>query len=213
MELYVDDRRTDVQTPADARFRDVLEAVKVLTGTLGRMIVGITCDGIDVTGAGFAATLEQPAAHFARVDMHTADPAELVSQALSTAGELLDASEAALGQVVDQLALGKAGLALPRLAECCQAWLQVHEGICNAMIMRNLDLEALEVGGKRLGVVLAEPLEKLKQLKDAVQSGDHVLLSDILNYEFPSAMNTWRALIDAVGASAAAETIPPPAAG
>jgi len=64
--------------------------------------------------------------------------------------------------------------------------------------MRNLDPETLDLDGKRLPVVLAEPLEKLKQLKETIEAGDHVLLSDILTYEFPDALKGWRTLIQAV---------------
>jgi hypothetical protein len=200
MELYVDDRKVEPGAPPEARLGELLDIVKWRTGEIGRLIVNIACDGIDITGEHFAEMLAKPVASFTRIDMHTADPAELVIAALDTDAKLLDASEQAAQQVVDLLAQGKTGTAMPRLAECCQAWLQVHEGICNAIAMLNVDPETLDLGGKDLPLMMAEPLEQLKQLKESVEANDHVLLSDILTYEFPGAISAWRTLIGAVAA-------------
>jgi len=200
MELFVDDRKLEPGTPPDARLGELLDVVKRRTGEIGRLIVSIACDGIDITGERFAEILAKPVASFERIDMHTAEPAVLVVEALDTASRLLDASEQAAGQVVDLLAQGKSATAMPRLAECCQAWLQVHEGICNAIAMLDLDPDLLDLGGKNLLLIMAEPLEQLKQLKESVEANDHVLLSDILTYEFPEAISAWRTLIQAVAA-------------
>jgi len=206
MELYVDDCRTDPGVGPSAPLSDVVDAVKERSVERRRLIVSIACDGMDVTGQGFADKLAQPAEGYGRIDMHTAEPEALVQEALVTAGRLLDASEQAIAQVVEMLAQGKAGVALPRLAECCQAWLQVHEGICNAIAVLDIDPEGLELDGRALPELMAEPLERLQQLKETVEAQDHVLLGDILTYEFPGAISSWRTLIDAVAARVPAAT-------
>ena len=53
---------------------------------------------------------------------------------------------------------------------------------------------------------MAEPLERLQQLTETVEAQDHVLLGDILTYEFPGAISSWRTLIDAVAARVPAAT-------
>lgn len=202
MELYIDDQRTEATTAPDATFAELLEQMKRRSLEAGRIVVGISCDGVDVTGDKFAATLAAPVSDFARVDMQTANPVQLVGDALGTARELLDASEEASQQIVDLLAQGKSTTALPQLAECCKAWLQVHEGICNAIGMLNIDPDHLDVGGQSMPSMMTGPLERLRMLKDTIEAGDHVLLGDILTYEFPDALTAWRQMIDAVSRTA-----------
>lgn len=205
MELFVDDQRTEASTAEDANLSVLLEEVKRGTVADNRLIVGISCDGQEVTGDKFAETLATPISEFSRIDMHTAEPARLVGDALNVARGILDASEQAAQQVVDLLAQGKSSTALPQLADCCRAWLQVHEGICNAIAMLNIDPDTLDVAGESMPALMAEPLERLRMLKETIEAGDHVLLGDILTYEFPEALAVWRKMIDAISRTASGE--------
>lgn len=200
MELYVDDCRTDAGVASGAPLSELVNAIKQQMTDTSRLIVNIACDGVDITGKHFAERLAQPVSDFARIDMHTAEPEALVEDALATANRLLTSSEEALTQVVDLLAQGKAGTALPRLAECCQAWLQVHEGVCNAIAILDIDPASVTLAGRSLPQLLAEPLDRLQQLKETVEAQDHVLLGDVLTYEFPGAIAAWRTVIEAVSA-------------
>jgi hypothetical protein len=208
MQLYVDDRRTETESAGTARLSQLLDEIKRRSGSVGRTIVAIACDGIDITGETFASTLAKPVADFQRIDMHTAEPQVLVAQALATAEELLNASHQATQEAVELLAQGKSSAALPRLAECCQAWLKIHEGITNAIAMLNIDPAGLEAGGRKLPALMTEPLDRLRQLRDALTAGDHVLLGDMLTYEFPGAISAWRTLIRAVAAHVQAPVAP-----
>jgi len=49
----------------------------------GRMIVSIVCDGIDLVDDELAGALQQPLSDFNRVEMHSANPSELVLDALT----------------------------------------------------------------------------------------------------------------------------------
>ncbi len=198
MEVYLDDHKTEISTPTDAAVKDLLAELKDRAGASGRMIVGIQCDGLDVTGDAFAETLAAPVNAFARIEMQTAEPHHLVTEALALAEQLLEASTEQASGVVDLIALGKADEALPKLGECCNAWLQVNQGVCNAVSMLHLDPGAVTVGEKTLPELMAVPADQLKQLKDVIEAGDFVLLSDILTYEFPEAIESWRQMIAAV---------------
>jgi hypothetical protein len=195
VDLYVDDRRMALGVAADATFADALAELKQTLASDGRMIVSIHCDGIDITGPAFAESLARPVNALGRVDMQTADPVALVGEALTTADELLDTSQQSAQEVVDLLAQGKSESALPQLSGCCQAWLQVHEGICNAIAMLRLDPNTLMIGERSLTVVMEEPADRLRQLKETLEAGDLVLLADILTYEFPDAINAWRDML------------------
>jgi hypothetical protein len=207
VEIYLDDCRADTATGADASLSDLLDEMKQRAFSAGRLIVAITCDGIDVAGPHLAETLQRSVTAFERIEMQTADPASLVTEALETARLLLNESDRAAQQVVDLLTQGKTSTALPQLAECCRAWSQVHEAICNAVTMLRIDPDKLIVGDRTMPEVLIGPLEKLKTLKESLEAGDHVLVGDLLTYEFPEAMTAWRMLIDAVAGEAGNKTM------
>ena len=198
MELYLDDRKTDAGCAPDASLGQLLADIKGRLDADGRIIVGVTCDGIDVCGDDFVEALKKPVAEYTRVDMHSAEPRELVREALNMAEQLLDATRGATGQIVDEIACGNVKEALPKLGECCRVWAQTNEGVCNAAAMLQIDVEKFCVGSQPLKDVLSIPVEHLTQLKEVVEAQDYVLLSDVLTYEFPEAINAWRSAIGAL---------------
>ena len=198
MELYLDDQKTETGTNSEATLAEVLNEIKQRLGSAGRIVVDIRCDGTDVTGAEFQETLAQPSSTFTRIDMHSADTRNLVAEALETAGTLLDESTRAAAEVVDLLSAGNVTEALPKLAECCRSWGQVHEGIYNSVVMLGLDVATFTVEGQSLPQILAVPNDQLRQLKEVIEAKDFVLLSDILSYEFSEAIDSWRKIKDAL---------------
>lgn len=205
MDIYLDDNRAALAATAEMTLGELVAATKQDLSARGRMLVGIVCDGLDVTGEGFAQQLQQPLSAFSRVDLQSADPTELAAEGLRTAGALLDATEEAIPEIVQEIAEGKLAEAMPKLGECCQAWLQVHEGICNVTTLRGIDPHKFVVDGGAMMAQLNVPADRLKQLRDALEAKDFVLVSDVLTYEFGEAIASWRALL------AALETQPSPA--
>ncbi len=200
MNLFVDNHKTDTGLAPDAALSEVLGHFKQQAEADGRIIVGVVCDGIDVSGDEFAEAMARPGSDYTRVDLHTARPDELVRVALSTAGQLLDASAAASTEIAEHLSCGRTHEALPRLSECCRAWAQVNEGVRNAAAMLGIDAESFRIDGQPIAKVLSVPLDQLKQIKEVIEASDFVLLSDILNYEFGDALDAWRKVIDALAA-------------
>ena len=198
MELYLDDERADIKAGPEVTLDDLLDEIKqTLVGT-GRIIVGIRCDGNDVTGEVFQENLAKPSNAFERIDMHSAESRTLVGEALDTVGILLDEGTQAAAEVVDLLSSGKLAEAMPKLGDCCQTWGQIHQAICNSALMLGLDLNTFQVDGQPLPEILAVPADKLRQLKEVVEARDFVLLSDILNYEFCEAVESWAKIKDAL---------------
>ena len=198
MNVYIDDKEADIATSADQLLDDVLQAAREQVDEMGRMIVGIVCDGIDVLDEELAATLQKPQSEFQRVDLHSADPVELVCEALTQAEQLLDETARSAKGIVEQLTCGNTADAMPILSSCCQAWLEIHGGVANAMDALKINPDTVQVEGKPIVEVLAEPIRVLNDIKEAVTARDFVLLSDILSYEFEEAAESWRGIINAI---------------
>jgi hypothetical protein len=71
--------------------------------------------------------------------------------------------------------------------------------------LRGIDPHKFVVDGGAMMAQLNVPADRLKQLRDALEAKDFVLVSDVLTYEFGEAIASWRALL------AALETQPSPA--
>ncbi len=59
-----------------------------------------------------------------------------------------------------------------------------------------VDFESLQLAGRPVAECLTELLERLRDLKDAVANRDHVLLADILRYEFDDVLQRWERMLD-----------------
>jgi len=198
VDIYLDDCKAETATAADAALGDLVREVKARLEVSGRILVGIQCDGIDVTGESFGDVLTKAVGAHQRIDMQSADPQALVTEALGTTRELLDVSRQTCGDVVDLLSQGDIESAMPKLGECCQAWAQVHQSICNSVAMLGLDAESVQLEDKSLPELLQVPHAQLEQIKEVVIARDFVLLSDILTYEFSEATQAWEKAIDAL---------------
>lgn len=194
MEIYLDDKPYSPQTEGMS-LGALLEDAKAALAGAGRIVVGVFCDGIDVTTEQFDAQLEQPVSLFDRVELKSAEPRALMADALDHALELLGESERTSIEVVDLLGAGQSEAALNRLGTCCTAWIQIHQGICQVIAMLNLDVEQFQAGGKTLDEMLGQPIEQLGEIKNAVESQDLVTLADMISYEFPKSIACWRTII------------------
>jgi len=203
LELYVDDQKTELNVAPEQPLDVVLENIKERVGGKGRMIVSIVCDGIDIADEELAGTLQQPASDFKRVEMHSADPSELVLDALTQAEILLDHTSTSATEIVEHLTCGNHAKAMPLLSSCCQAWLQVHGGIANALATLHIDADSILVDEEPMTNVLAAPIRMLNDIRESIAAKDFVLLSDILNYELEEAIDGWRGIIKSIRDSAA----------
>ena len=197
MEIYLDDQT--LTTPATtATLADVVAQAKEEAARDERVIASIVCDGVDVAGQDMEARLTEPADTFGRIDFTTGRPAELVSDALAQARNLLDETDRQREQVVEWLTQGENRQANDGLIECFQSWSRVHTAVIQSIALLGLDVQTLEVNGEGIDTVLGEITNQLKQIREVLLAGDQVLLADLLQYEFEQATNRWKGAIEAV---------------
>ena len=196
--IHVDEQAFETQlTPANT-IGELIDEVRAGLGGGKRLVVGIHADGLDIAGEGYAKTLDKPLASYGRYDFVTSDPQRVVRDALTECAPVLADAAARRAEAVDLLTKGDNGAGIAALGECCRAWQQVHEAICNAIGLLGLDPGALGLPEGPLSAVLGGTRDQLAQVHEALQAQDFVLLSDILQYEFEPIIENWRAAIDAI---------------
>ena len=196
-EVYLDDRAHSADLAVSGTLGDLVEAVRAEVAKGDRVIVGIACDGIDVT-EDLEAKLAEPLDGFQRVDLHSGRAQELVRDALEQALDVLADTDHLREQAIDALTRGDEHEATQALGDCFRHWSQIHLGIAQSVAFLALDPQTLEVNGQPLESALAGIGERLKEVREALQAGDNVLLADTLQYEFDEAVETWKAAIVAV---------------
>lgn len=200
--VYVDDEVFEGGLGPESTVADLLEAVRSDLSGDRRILWGIRADGLDIAGDRFAETLGKAAASFERFDFITADPHQVVAEALDECSEVLDAAETQRRETIDRLTQGDHASGASALGECCRAWQQVQEAICNSVGLLGLEFGALQINGEPFAAVLAGARDQLIQVREALLARDFVLVSDILEYEFEPIIQAWRGAIQAVGDAA-----------
>ncbi len=195
MEVFVDDNRVESALVGGGTVEEALRHVQSSLCDSGHMVIGLRCDGQDVTGDTMAATLREPASSFERLEVFTGTKKALVSDAMEQTSASLIETEAACQRVAGLLTEGKTVEAAETLSECLHIWQQVHEAVGKSIELLQLDPEQTAIDDQPLLELIGKPTEVLLRVKNALQARDHVLLADILQYEFPEVTSRWHAVV------------------
>jgi len=198
MELFLDDRKLDNAPDPAASLEEVLGDVRQTLSGTDRIIVGIRCDGVDLADEELTASLPRSVATFDRIEMQSAEPVQLVCEALESAEKLLDQSADQSAEVADMLTQGASSAALEKLGQCCVGWQRVHQTIVQAITMLQVDPSTITGETDSLATLLATPTEFLQQIKDGLTNADFVTVADVLRYELEPALDAWRKMIKQV---------------
>ena len=198
MELFVDDRRVNAGSVPDGTLEDALRHIQSDLCPPGRVVVGLRCDDRDVPAGDMASTLKKPASSFGRVEVLTSTQRELVGETMTQASTSLSQTEAECERIADCLIEGKTAEAMEALGDCMTVWQQIHDGVSKSIEMLRLNAAQVEINGTPLIDAIGKPKEVLLQVKQALESQDHVLLADTLKYELADVMQEWHAVLAAI---------------
>lgn len=195
VEVYVDDHLVDEAPMAAGTVADAIHHVQTQLCSPDQLVVGLRCNGGDVSSDQMAETLPKPVSEFARLDVLTGTRFSLVADAMAQAAACLSDTEAAVQRVAELLSEGNAVEGIDTLGECLRVWQQIHDAVGKSIEMLQIDPDQVEVGEATLMEVIGRPKGVLVQVRDALQSRDHVLLADILKYEFMAVTSEWHSVI------------------
>jgi hypothetical protein len=172
-----------------------LRQVQAHLGTPSRLVIGIRCNGRDIPSDELPAILRSPVAEVTQLEVFTSTVEGLVVGAMQQASLSLQESEANCRQVAELLAGGKTTEGIRLLGVCLGAWQQIHEAVAKSIQLLSLDAECLTINDEPLARIIGRPKEVLMQIKQALHAHDHVLLADVLQYEFGEVTEQWYSLI------------------
>jgi len=195
LDLFVDDEKVDDDRVVGGTLAETLRDVQANCCPPPRILVGFRCDGAEVAGAAMASTLSRPAGSFELLEVFTSTREDLVAEAMNQASASLEETESVTQNVAELLMEGKAVEGIERLGECLRIWQQIHDAVVKSLELLRLNPEQLTVRDEPLLTALERPKDVLLQIKAALQAQDHVLLADILQFEFAEVTDMWHTMI------------------
>lgn len=198
MELFVDDSKVDSTALNQGTVEDALRRVQSDLCAPGDTVVAVRCNGEEIPGDTMAQTLRRPLSACERLEVFTGSKAALVTEAMGQALASLEQTDEECQRVAELLTEGKTVDAIQALGDCLGVWQQIHDAVAKSIQILELDLNTTMVKGQPLVQLITKPKEILLQIKNALVSQDHVLLADILQYEFSEVSQQWQEIADAL---------------
>ncbi len=195
MDLFVDDKKVDDDRLVGGTLAETLREVQAYYGAPPRIVIGFRCDGNGVSPAAMASTLSRPAGSFDLLQVFTSTREDLVADTMNQASALLEEAEAVTQKVAELLVEGKSDEGTARLGECLGNWQHIYDAVVRSLGLLRLDAEKVAIRDEPLLSALERPKDVLMQIKSALQSQDHVLLADILQFEFADVTDVWHTMI------------------
>ncbi len=187
MAVLVDDRAYQPQGGAAQTLRELAREVCESAGNSGpRLVMSVRCDGNLVTSDRLNTVLDTAVNRYQRLELQTGPVRPMVSAALAQAAQLLDQAGESRGQIADLLAAGDVEKGMAALGALLGQWKQAQAAIPVCAEAMRVDLDSLQVDGTNLNDIVATMKAKLEELRSSLESGDMVLVGDLLRYDFES---------------------------
>lgn len=196
MAAYLDARPYCSGLSSTATVAEFIESARQSLDGTGRLLIGLRCEENDVPPDQLDAMLSEPVARFNRLELTSDRPSRVVEDILLHARTCLSQSFELVQDASEKFSSGNGVEAMTALIACIQSWGQVHEAIVKGGQLMRIDFEKLQIGNRSVQAWLAGLVERLRDIKNAVESNDLVLLADMMKYELDESLQEWEGFVD-----------------
>ena len=167
------------------------------------VIAAIHVDGEPLTAQLLSEWKNRPIGDFCETRIEALKRPTLAGRGLRLLAQALAQSNADRQQISEYLCQGRAAEAMNLLPEYLGIWQGAQQTLASAARLLQLDLDRLEIFDaeqpdqtRMFPDCVAELTGQLGQVKFALEAGDLVLLSDLLDYEFAPLTERWQNLLE-----------------
>jgi hypothetical protein len=181
---------------------DTLQALidEVRDSQLGdRIVVGVTIDNQNLVDNELNRRLAEPLGDAESVELISADRQELARDALYEAAEQLAAAGEEHLTIADHLQAGRHTEAVNGFAQFLTAWQVCQRVLLECSNLLSMNLTQVQCAGAPMNQHLDELAGKLREMRDAFEARDSVLLADMVQYEMPEICQHWREILRKLG--------------
>ncbi len=191
MLITLDGKRLPDQDASGLTLQALIDQVRA--GFLSdRIVVGVRVDGQPLNGEHLGQRLGETLPGVSQLDLESADPIDLAAAALRELTDQLGDARDGLSQIAAQIQAGKPDAALDDFRGFLGVWRNSQTALRECSQLLGRDLTRDEVGGQMLLDHIEQLSGKLRELRDAFEARDMVLLSDLVEYEMPELCQAWQ---------------------
>jgi len=194
MTVYFDDEPTDL---AADNLAALLETASDRLAADGRIIVEVVLDDEPFGFERLDEAQDIPVGP-RDVRLSTANPSELAVQTLYALQDAMEGLRETQNLAAEKLQEDKPAEAMQTLHQALEVWMQAQQAVLDSARVGGIDLEAIKVADRPASEIINRLVEMLHELKDTVEAGDTVALSDALAYEWPDMIDRWQQLVGAL---------------
>ncbi len=162
-----------------------------------RLVVHVLIDGEEPDLERIAELRRQPLGDRV-VFIETADPTDMAMQVLDAVADQLKDTDRSKDEAVELLRDNQCSPAMQKLAGCFGAWQHAQESLLKTAQLLRIDLTKIAVADEALTHLMGSFSTELRQVREALECRDFVLLSDTLSYEMTDTTRKWMGAIDAM---------------
>jgi hypothetical protein len=156
-----------------------------------RLIVNLLIDGHQPDYDDMATVRQAPlGGHTLFVE--TAEPREIVTDALDEVERQMVEADRLTGEAVNLLQQNQPAAAMQRLSGCFTTWHHAQDSVTKTAQLMRLRLEEIETAGQSLATLMGEFSDQLRSIRGALECRDYTTLGDVLTYETPETTRKWR---------------------
>ena len=152
--------------------------------------------------------LSQPLQGTQKVELVSADPRLLATEALRELSKNLEATAEAQAAVAEHLQAGETAAGINGSASFSRHGRSASTRCANANRVLGTDLTQRNACGGPIYEHVEALNNRLRELRDAFESRDMVLLADIVQYELPELCRTWRDILSELADAVDSRTQP-----
>lgn len=157
-----------------------------------RFVVELRCDGQQVSDAGLDDVLVKPVGNYSRIELQTQSVLAMVRQTLSGTIDMLEEADDLRQRIADRLDEGQNDQAMDGMQRFFSLWKSVQDSMLLCAEAMGTNLDTIRVNDQGLMDILTSFKEQLNEIKSAMESGDYVMVADVLRYEIEQPLARWR---------------------
>jgi hypothetical protein len=183
MRVTINGGEVDVSSSGIRTLGELLEAVQEAAAERNEVVVSVALNGEALGPDRQAAEAGRELGEADAVDLAVQEASALLKGALQVTRDALPALEGRMEQVATALQSGSRQEAFSLFSDCLTQWRQVVQLLQVSQACLDYDPAEVLIEGQTLQDLNAELLTTLTQTKRAMEEGDLVALSDLLEYE------------------------------
>ena len=194
MEISLDGQTIDLQ---GCDLNAVLDAANAHLTPSGRIVVEVEADGRDLTGQ---ALDEARTAGLVpvRLALHSADPRDLVVEALAGVRHGLTEAQRLQTEAADALQRDDGATAMANIKAAVDRWQDLQRVVVQTGGIVHQDIGAIRVGEGSVEEAVIALADRLRELSVLLAAGDTVAVADELLYVWPDLCTRWEQTLEAI---------------